>query len=140
VTQALRSGSRNSTLARTPGSCRVSWIRDADGGWHILDRVKLNDPRYAAFDGVYVIWHGGPAPNVVRIGQGIIRERLARHRTDLEVRLPKLLFKYELYVTWAEIAEPSLRDGIEAYLSTELRPQVVGQVRSVAPVIVNLPG
>lgn len=139
MNQALRISPMLATVARTPGTLQVNWIRHTDGSWCALDGINLNDPHFAGLAGVYVIWHGGPAPNVVRVGQGAIRDRLTAHRTDIEIRLPKLLFKYELFVTWADVPEPSWRDGIEAHLAAQLRPQIGERSPAVTPIIVNLP-
>jgi hypothetical protein len=82
-------------------------------------------------EGVYIIWQGnGP---VVRVGQGIIRDRFTTHRND------KAITVYSpLYVTWAPV-EALYRDGVERYLANILRP-IVGYVfPNVIPTPVSLP-
>lgn len=45
-------------------------------------KVDLNSAHFNWLEGVYIIWHSGDAPNVVYVGQGVIRDRLAEHRED----------------------------------------------------------
>ena len=86
--------------------------------------------------GVYVIWHGGAVPRVVRVGQGVVADRLTSHRKDAAV------LSYEqsgiLYVTWAAVPA-RLVDGVERYLAERLRPLVGDRFPQVAPVPVNSP-
>jgi hypothetical protein len=51
----------------------LSWIKSTENEWLSLDRVNL-DP--VTTTGVYIIWHGGPTPRTVRVGQGDIKARL----------------------------------------------------------------
>ena len=101
--------------------------------WCSLERVdvsKIGDR------GVYVIWHGGPQPKVVRIGQGNIAERITAHRNDPQVLQYK--FQGELFVTWAIVAS-HLMDGVEHHLAGKWHP-IVGDAFPVAvPIVVNSP-
>ena len=61
---------------------------------------------------VYIIWHWWANPHVVRVWQGIIKERLSEHRENVDI------LKYKnswLYVTWAYV-DSQHRDGVERYL------------------------
>jgi hypothetical protein len=40
----------------------------------------------AAYEALSAIWHGGSTPATVRVGQGIIKDRIATHRNDPEVQ------------------------------------------------------
>jgi len=82
-------------------------------------------------EGIYIIWQGnGP---VIRVGQGIIKDRFTAHRNDGEIT------KYgNLYATWAPVSVGH-RDGIERYLANSLRPVVGGAFPNVQPIAVNLP-
>jgi len=82
-------------------------------------------------EGVYIIWQSnGP---VIRIGQGIIRNRIAEHREN------RAITKYNnLYVTWAKVPI-QYRDGIERYLADTLKPLVGDAFPGVDPIKVNIP-
>jgi hypothetical protein len=82
-------------------------------------------------DGVYIIWQSGG--RVIRIGQGVIRDRITTHRNDPEIN------KFSnLYVTWASV--PSLqKDGVERYLADSLDPVVGDAFPDTLPLVVNLP-
>ncbi len=110
----------------------VYWNKCEGDTYWPLERLNLENVRA---EGVYVIWHGGALPRTVRIGQGIVAERLRAHRFDSEV----LAYKNGgLYVTWAAVAEAQ-RDGIEKYLADLLHPRVGDAVPDVRPIAVNSP-
>ena len=87
-------------------------------------------------DGVYIIWHGGPHPHVVYVGQGQIRKRLSAHRNDERIQRYRHL---DLFVTWTRVLEQSDRDGIEAYLINVWKPKVNEKEPRIAPLTVNPP-
>ncbi len=113
----------------------VAWNKCEGRSWCSLNSVNLSHEHFDDMEGVYVIWHGGPTPKVVRVGQGVIRTRLAAHRQDEEIQAYAGL---NLYVTWARVDAPS-RDGVEAFLADELTPLVGERFPDVVPVPVNLP-
>lgn len=115
---------------------KIYWNKCSGDTWCELYTVDLNDQHFSNMDGVYVIWHGGGAPNCVFVGQGIIRERLAEHRTDPAVQQ---YAGQELFVTWSRVA-PADRSGVERYLAEELSPKVGYRFPDVGPIAVNLPG
>lgn len=81
-------------------------------------------------EGVYIIWSG---TSTVRVGQGIIKDRLGEHRNNRAITAhPSLL------VTWAPVAK-LYRDGVERYLADVLKPKVGDAFPDVAPRQVNLP-
>lgn len=103
--------------------------------WCGLSRVDLNDGSFDGLGGVYIIWHGGVTPAYVRVGQGVIRDRIAAHRVDAEI----LAFGAdELFVTWAEVPAEQ-RDGVEQYLIDRLQPKAGIRGPGVAPLPINLP-
>ncbi|MBY0473312.1 hypothetical protein K2Q00_03475 [Patescibacteria group bacterium] len=85
--------------------------------------------------GVYIIWHGGLSPAVVRIGQGIIRDRLASHRDDPTIMAYKHL---GLFVTWAPVHSSKL-DAVERYLADTWKPKVGDRFPNVLPLAVTSP-
>ena len=111
----------------------VEWVKCHDDIWCNLERVHLDDVQTV---GMYLIWHGGETPRVVRVGQGDIAEHLRWHRKD-----PKILaFKQygELYVTWASVPA-SKRDGIECHLTETWTPLIGKAFPMIFPIAVNSP-
>ncbi len=113
----------------------LSWIKCKGDEWCNLNTVNLSHSHFEGLEGVYIIWHAGNNPHTVRIGQGIIKERLATHRDDSEIQAYS---SYGLYVTWASVAL-KYRDGVEAYLANKLNPWVGERFPDVTPIQVNLP-
>jgi len=86
-------------------------------------------------EGVYVIWHGGQTPKTVRVGQGVIKDRLSAHRQDNQI---KAYSQHGLFVTWASVPAAE-RGGVEAYLAAQLNPLVGERFPDVRQIAVNLP-
>lgn len=111
----------------------LTWGTCGDNGsWCGFLTVNLEHKYFDGKEGVYIIWQRrGP---IIRIGQGIIRDRLLEHRKDSTIiSYPNLL------VTWAVVPTES-RDGVERYLSNQLNPLVGKRFPvDVAPIEVNLP-
>lgn len=111
----------------------LNWGTCGDNGsWCGFLTVNLEHPHFNEKEGVYIIWQSkGP---VIRVGQGVIRDRLTEHRRD------GLITTYNnLFVTWA-VVPAGQRNGIERYLAERLKP-IVGEqfLISEPPVYVNLP-
>jgi hypothetical protein len=103
-----------------------------NGSWCKFQIVNLAHPNFNGKEGVYIIWQGkGP---VIRVGQGVIRDRLIEHRTNNEINSFD-----NLYVTWASITNQSDRDGVENFLANRLNPRVGERIPNVAPIEINLP-
>lgn len=85
--------------------------------------------------GVYIIWHGGAKPWAVYVGQGNIKDRIAKHRKNPEIQQYAYL---DLYVTWATVHE-YYRDGVEAYLADTWKPKVGKRHSQADPIAVNSP-
>lgn len=101
----------------------LHWIKSLDDSWLDFNRVNLTGVR--AF-GVYIIWHGGSRPRVVRVGQGDIAAALLAHRENLQIT------RYEqdgpLMVTWAVVQDAHQRAGIEKHLVSRLSPLVAARL------------
>ncbi len=93
--------------------------------------VDLSHAHFNNMEGVYIIWQAnGP---VVRVGQGIIRDRLAAHKQD------KAITAYpNLHVTWAPVSA-LYRNGVERHLANTLKPRVGDTFPNVNPIQVLLP-
>lgn len=116
----------------------LSWIKCSGAGgevWCDLINLNLNHEHFETMEGVYIIWHGGQNPAVVRLGQGFIGYRLSEHRQDPAI----LAYKNQgLFVTWTRV-QASHRDGVERFLAQSLNPKVGGRFPDVRPIEVNLP-
>ena len=112
----------------------VEWIKCGDGqNWCSLEAVNLSD---VTGHGVYIIWHAGDPSQVVRIGQGDIADRLAKHRIDPEITV--YAGRGTLLATWASVSVAQL-DGVEKYLAHQWNPLVGDAFPNVAPIAVNSP-
>lgn len=103
--------------------------------WCGLLDVDLSHSHFDGMEGVYVIWHAGNQAQTVRVGQGIIRDRIAQHRQDSQILAYRNL---GLFVTWASVPAYQ-RDGVERYLGDQLAPKVDDRLPDAVPIQVNLP-
>ena len=113
----------------------VEWIKCTDGQWCGLNEVDLTHHHFDDMEGVYIIWHGGQYPKVVRVGQGKVATRLAAHRVDDEIQA---FSRYGLFVSWAKVTQSS-QNGVEAYLGATLNPLVGTRFPDAKYIEVNLP-
>lgn len=113
----------------------LNWIKCQGSNWCKLSTVNLQHKHFSNLSGVYIIWHGGSSPRVVRVGQGIIKDRLVQHRTG---PLVQQYANQELFVTWARVSNQS-SDGVEGFLAENLKPLVGSNFPNVVPIEVNLP-
>lgn len=119
----------------------VTWVKCSAGTdalvWCSLDLVDLKS--ISEQQGVYIIWHGGPQAHTLRVGQafnGNIADRIGAHRHDSAVAAYR---SKGLYVTWAEIRNQWVLNGVERYLASVLAPLVGSDYPDVTPISVNLP-
>lgn len=111
---------------------KLHWITSKTGEWLPLERVDLSG---VDVKGAYIIWHGGNAGKVVRVGQGLVNPRLTNHRNDKQI----LAYSHHgLYVTWAVVAQSYL-DGVEKFLAENLNPLIGDRFPDAHPVAVNFP-
>ena len=121
--------------------------------WYRFNADILNDPRLEinlagdatprlsiGVPGVYIIWAGKHKRSILKVGSGIIKDRLKAHLAD-----PKILAHKSkgLYATWATTLFPNkprdIRKGIETFLHIMLAPKLEERFPDVAPILVNLP-
>lgn len=106
--------------------------------WCDFFNLNLNDPNLVDLYGVYIIWHGPNPPQanqIVYVGQGDIKVRINKHRSDSRI------LKYQahvMYVTWAEVA-PSNIDGVERYLFDFWQPLVGQRAPDTLPIPASSP-
>ncbi len=110
----------------------LSWIKSTENTWL---RLPFNFASVTPTVGVYIIWHSGPVPRTVRVGQGDIASRLSAHSRDREIMAYSGL---GLYVTWAAVPTLYL-DGVERFLAGRLDPLVGDRFPDRIPIPVNLP-
>ncbi|MEA3494341.1 MAG: hypothetical protein U9R38_08190 [Candidatus Margulisiibacteriota bacterium] len=120
---------------------KTQWMKcgkEPESKWCNLLTVNLEHDHFNDLEGIYIIWHGrkeAVKAATVRVGQGIIRDRLTEHKSNEEI----LKYKpYELYVTWAKIDKVYL-DGVERYLAEVLKPIVGSRFPDVQPIEINWP-
>lgn len=115
----------------------LNWIRPNSGGWFQLLSLDFSHQHFSGLEGVYLIWHAGQGPNVVRVGQGIIGDRLGKHSSDNNILA--YARKGTLYATWAEVRNQGDRDRVERFLANSLNPFVGDAFPNAMPLAVNLP-
>lgn len=116
----------------------LTWIKDQNNGWFNLVDFDFSKNYFDDKQGVYVIWRrSNQHPNTVRLGQGILRDRLGQHQNDREILDYQI--NNELLFTWALVGPGVDRDRIEKYLSDRLEPLVGDRFPDRVPLEVNLP-
>lgn len=109
---------------------QLEWVSCEGSVWCGLLRVNLDDAHFKDLKGVYIIWSG---QRVVRLGSGVIRDRLKDHRDNPEIKKHP-----DLYVTWARVNANQM-EGVEKYLADMLDPIVGERFPERTPIEVNLP-
>ena len=101
--------------------------------------VRLGD-HSVGISGVYIIWTGIDNRTVLKVGSGIIKDKLAAHLRDPEVQAYK---PTRLYITWAStlsvIGPEKIQKGIEKFLDIVFKPKLAEDLPDVDLVMVNLP-
>ncbi len=101
-----------------------------DNHWCDFERLTLNSNGFEGKKGVYIIWSG---KTVIRVGSGLIKDRISVHKDNLEINKYK-----DLKVTWAKVNATQM-EGVEKYLSDVLDPLVGERFPKRTPIEVNLP-
>ena len=113
----------------------LDWIKCSGQQWCNFLNLNLDHAHFNNLEGVYIIWHGGANASVVRVGQGVIRDRLKAHKKDLAILKYKDL---NLFATWAAVPI-SYHDGVERYLAEKWKPKVGDKFPNALPIAVNSP-
>ncbi|MEK7859665.1 MAG: GspE/PulE family protein [Elusimicrobiota bacterium] len=114
----------------------VFWNTCRGQAWCELFAIDLEGPHFDGMEGVYVVWYGGRQPQILRIGQGLVRDRIREDRVEPEI----LKHRDEgLFVTWAKV-ERVARDGVFRFLVEALQPKLKAEFKPVLALVVNLPG
>ncbi len=113
----------------------LAWKRSPTGTYY-----RLHDHRIAlapGTGGLFVIWHGGPAPHAVVLGQARdLSDRLSRLTKD--PRIQQFEYSGGLFASWAFLCA-QLRDGAERFLVDHMAPIIRNPPTCARPIPVNLP-
>ena len=113
----------------------VNWVKPTSGPkWFALETYTFDS---VTSEGVYVIWFDQHRiDNTVKVGQGIVADRLRSHQADQEI----LAYRQfgTLLVTWADVSVWQ-RGGVELFLAEYYRPRIGERYPIVLPIEVNLP-
>lgn len=101
-----------------------------DSHWCDFHKLNLNSDGFKDKKGVYIIWSG---ETIVRLGSGIIKDRITDHRDN-----PEIIAYKDLKVTWAKVNANQMQ-GVEKYLADVLDPAVGERFPDRTPIEVNLP-
>ncbi len=108
----------------------LSWTKCLGDVWCDFQSLNLNHPLFNNLEGVYIIWSNSTA---VRVGSGVIKNRIAEHRRDT-----KITAYPNLKVIWAQVSSSQMR-GVEKYLADVLDPKVGERFPDVIAIPVNWP-
>ncbi|HPG12569.1 MAG TPA: hypothetical protein PLU37_13640 [Chitinophagaceae bacterium] len=101
-----------------------------DSHWCDFLNLDLSTDHFKELKGVYII---GNADGVVRVGSGIIKDRITAHRNDKEITAYK-----NLKITWAQVNANQM-EGVEKFLADHYDPKVGERFPDRTPISVNLP-
>ena len=113
----------------------LDWYKCKGDVWCELGKVDLDHKYLNGLDGVYVIWSGTTARNILRVGYGKIQNELTLLRKDLSL---KAFNHLGLYVTWAELSGLRTK-GVVSFLHEVLQPKLSSFDAKAVKVKVNLP-
>ncbi len=113
----------------------LEWFKSFENSWCDLLEINQNHNHFNGTRGIYIIWHEGKKPVVLKVGQGLIRDCLVENKEDYIVAA---YGQYGLYVTWAKVAEDDC-DGVERYVGEALKPIIGHRLPDAQPIEVNLP-
>ena len=116
--------------------------------WCQFNEKLLNDSRLGtrlgdhstSISGVYIIWTGIDNRTVLKVGSGIIKDKLAAYLKDPEIQSYK---PTRLYATWASTVPVSgledVQKRVEKFLSIVFKPKLVEHLSDIDPIFANLP-
>ncbi|MGB6377718.1 MAG: hypothetical protein WBG24_13445 [Syntrophobacteria bacterium] len=62
----------------------LEWNKCKAGTWCIIAELDLDHEHFDDMEGVYVIWYGEESAVTLRVGQGYIKDCLAKELSDKE--------------------------------------------------------
>ena len=102
----------------------LHWVKSLENNWFDLARIDLQAMLRTPSrpQGIYIIWHGGEDPKIVRIGIGDVVRKLIAHRANPQIT--RYTKNGPLMVTWAVQPDPLRQAGIARYLTEQFYPLV----------------
>ena len=126
---------RETAISERSMDAFIEWETCTRGTWCNLLELDLYHEHFDDMEGVYVIWRGADNPLALRVGQGLIRECLAREQNDKDV----LAYKQdEIYVTWGKV-DRKFCGGIVRYIADVVQPELESSSPDVESIKVNIP-
>lgn len=113
----------------------AEWFKCSGDRWCNLLELNLEHGFFDGMKGIYIIWFGRERPTVLKVGKGVIRERLSEHRQDYVLASYS---QYGIYVTWTKVEDKD-REGVAKYLEETLKPLMGTRMHEVPSIKVNLP-
>ena len=126
---------RETAISERSMDAHVEWEKCKRGKWCNLSELDLDHEHFDDMEGVYVLWQGEENPVALRVGQGLIRECLAKEQNDKDVLV---YLQNEIYVTWAKV-DRRFSGGIVRYIANILQPKLDSSSLDVVPIEVNIP-
>lgn len=123
---------------------QVAWVKNTQNNdWFDFLRLNFDSPYFVGKNGVYVIWYTSPGlAKVVRVGSGVIVDRLKEHRLNPEVT--KYSTFGQLKVSWVVVDNitflESDMEGAERYLARVYAPLIGDRFPEVPEVEISLIG
>ena len=110
----------------------IKWKKCGDDNhWCDFKNLELDTDHLKGLKGVYIIWSSGSS--VVRLGSGIIKDRIEDHRKDAKITAYK-----NLLVAWAKVNANQMQ-GVEKFLADTYDPKVGERFPDRKAITVNLP-
>lgn len=121
----------------TSSSIKAKWQRCEGGKMCSLEGVPTDHAHFDNLTGIVVVcFKDKKGIATLVIGKGSVREEIEKFRKNKMVNI--YAQRVKLYVTWAEI-EPSLLDGVEAFLHNNYQPELSRIASRAQPIKINLP-
>lgn len=123
---------------------QVTWVKNTQNNdWFDFLRLNLDSPYFVGKSGVYVIWYTSPGlAKAVRVGSGIIVDRLKEHRLNPEIT--KYASFGQLKVSWVVVDNVTFLnseiEGAERYLARIYAPLIGDRYPDVPEVEISLLG
>jgi hypothetical protein len=115
----------------TEKKVEVNWgVCNEDNHWCYFETLDLSKDLFNDFKGVYIIWSDRVT---VRLGSGIIKDRVAAHRGN-----DKITVYPNLKVTWAKVHANQM-EGVEKFLAETLAPKIGDRFPDRIPIEIDLP-
>ena len=114
----------------------LEWNKCKAGTWCAFSDLDLDHEHFEEIEGVFIIWYGEQNPVALLVGEGCIRDCLAKERNNEAICA--IGEQRQLYVTWA-ITGSNFRIGVVRFIAEAVKPKLASHYPDVTPIEVNLP-